>query len=592
MDTLNSVKEIYDCREKFIIVGLTGRTGSGCSTVAELLTKNLKEFVIPRAECGDDANEKRKYEIVRNYAEVNWKSFQWIKVKDIIASFILESDKSELIKFFKEQLDNEQSIKEGSPKKEREDALVEPVVDLFEKLKPSGALGLKGVDVHTLDEEKQKDIKNQFFNSDRLPSFCDMLKKTLDKISRDAYTKVLQTVGDNIRRAGKATSKDYKPGNVFALSERINQLVKIIRQLRDSDEETFIVVDALRNPFEALYFRERYGAFYLMAINTPDSDRRSRLDRDYNLTQSQFKEIDEKEYPKKIQGAKIFSSQDIGKCYEIADIHINNPNRGTDDLTELKRQLLKFVSLIMHPGLVMPTRVERCMQIAHTAKLNSGCLSRQVGAAVTDQYYSIKAVGWNTAPQDQTPCSLRNIVDFMNHGDKDAYSDYENNDEDFRNEVKDGYDIILTSDSSERWSGRTISYCFKDMYNRCVNKEDKTYTRSLHAEENAMLQVAKYGGMGLKDGRLFTTASPCELCSKKAYQLGISDIFYINPYPGISRNHILHAGSNPPELHLFSGAIGRAYHQLYEPIMPQKDEIELMFELPIPKSSNESQDNK
>ena len=88
-----------------------------------------------------------------------------------------------------------------------------------------------------------------------------------------------------------------------------------------------------------------------------------------------------------------------------------------------------------------------------------------------------------------------------------------------------------------------------------------------------MMQIAKYGGQALKNGILFTTASPCELCAKKAYQLGISQIFYIDPYPGISKTQILDCGIKKPQLHLFTGAIGRAYHKLYEPFMPYKDEI-------------------
>jgi hypothetical protein len=74
-------------------------------------------------------------------------------------------------------------------------------------------------------------------------------------------------------------------------------------------------------------------------------------------------------------------------------------------------------------------------------------------------------------------------------------------------------------------------------------------------------------------GVLFTTASPCELCAKKAYQLGIKTIYYIDPYPGISAEHILGGGIDPPVLKLFSGVIGRAYHELYQPIMPFKDEL-------------------
>ena len=91
------------------------------------------------------------------------------------------------------------------------------------------------------------------------------------------------------------------------------------------------------------------------------------------------------------------------------------------------------------------------------------------------------------------------------------------------------------------------------------------------------MQLAKYPGGGIENGKLFTTASPCELCAKKAYQLGIKVIYYIDPYPGISDLHILSVGSKPIKPRLFNGAIGNAYHWLYDPIMPYKDEMTLLL---------------
>ncbi|WP_341666183.1 hypothetical protein [Vibrio sp.] len=79
----------------------------------------------------------------------------------------------------------------------------------------------------------------------------------------------------------------------------------------------------------------------------------------------------------------------------------------------------------------------------------------------------------------------------------------------------------------------------------------------------------------MKDGKLFTTASPCELCAKKAYQLGIQEIVFIDPYPGIAKDHILSIGSNPPKVTQFVGAVGDAYHRLYTPLMSMKDELTL-----------------
>ena len=94
-----------------------------------------------------------------------------------------------------------------------------------------------------------------------------------------------------------------------------------------------------------------------------------------------------------------------------------------------------------------------------------------------------------------------------------------------------------------------------------------------------MMQITKNGGNGLKGGNLFTTASPCELCSKKAYQLGIKKIFFIDPYPGIATKHILKNGVNEdtnPKLLMFQGAVGRAFHKLYEPFMAYKDELKIL----------------
>ena len=45
MGTAMAISNIYAEREKFIIIGLTGRTGSGCTTVSEILEKeNFKDF--------------------------------------------------------------------------------------------------------------------------------------------------------------------------------------------------------------------------------------------------------------------------------------------------------------------------------------------------------------------------------------------------------------------------------------------------------------------------------------------------------------------------------------------------------------------
>lgn len=99
-----SITEIFENRKKFIIIGLTGRTGSGCTTTAKLLSKNWNDFEAPTSMIDDSSkNEDRKYKIVFNFAEKNWKKFNVIQVKDVITSFIIENDLNQFKKFLCEQ---------------------------------------------------------------------------------------------------------------------------------------------------------------------------------------------------------------------------------------------------------------------------------------------------------------------------------------------------------------------------------------------------------------------------------------------------------------------------------------------------------
>jgi len=50
-----------------------------------------------------------------------------------------------------------------------------------------------------------------------------------------------------------------------------------------------------------------------------------------------------------------------------------------------------------------------------------------------------------------------------------------------------------------------------------------------HAEENAIVQAA-YHGVSVKDSSIYTTYSPCLLCSKMIINAGIKEVIYLNRY--------------------------------------------------------------
>lgn len=429
--------------------------------------------------------------------------------------------------------------------------------------------------------------------------------------TKDGYTCIAEDINLAIKvlRAYQLTVRREKDIKIYDPDQKQTQ--KIFKR------RTLVVIDSIKNPYESLYLKARYSNYYLIGVYTEDSERHKRLrerkhfvDNDIRAMDiieqnTEFKDeiklfqeaIDQKrENAYKVSIIKAvyyqfrdkgldpilsfispFILQNVSSCLDSADILINNI---TDDTayTYLKRTLLRYICLIMNPGLVLPTNIERCMQIAYTAKLNSGCISRQVGAVLTDSQYHLLSIGWNQPPEGQIPYSYRDLCELHHHWDKSAYSDFENDDNNsFQKKIEKQVKVFFdTSKSPLLEKGKLPHYCFKDYHNSIKNDKNQVHTRALHAEETAFLSLGSHSAR-IHGGILFTTSSPCELCAKKAMYLGVSKIYYVEVYTGVSQKHVLNIGAmnKRPDLILFTGAIGTAYTKLFTPLLPQKDENEM-----------------
>jgi dCMP deaminase len=201
------------------------------------------------------------------------------------------------------------------------------------------------------------------------------------------------------------------------------------------------------------------------------------------------------------------------------------------------------------------------MQLAMSARQNSGCISRHVGAVVVNSNGYVLGVGWNDPPHGQVPCSLRTTGELLTDLNEKVFSEYERG-SDFINHIR-----------SSKLSGQP--FCFKEELFHLTGKKHNEYTRALHAEENALLQSMTHGPDTLQDSILYTTDSPCTLCSKKAYQLGVKRIVFVEEYPGISVSQSLRVGDREIVIEQFEGVTGSAYFKLYSPLMPEKDYLKL-----------------
>ncbi|WP_285424211.1 hypothetical protein [Pseudomonas sp. efr-133-TYG-103a] len=559
-ETGEAINGVYDEAKDFLIIGLTGRTGSGCSTAAGKLGGADFDFPANGYE-GLTENELKKHKIIHKYLKgLEWSPFYRLEARSIITYHLLLLDRDPFITYLT-------SVAEANILQEEAAASYDDLGNVREEL-----LRLHSFDGKVEPSEIDSWIELYFST---IPSATEELK---NKLGGASFTKLYQTTGDNVRSSGLANSDFFDVEKLFNFPKHLNFLIKLIRRAtKAKGVPCRVVIDAIRNPYEAFFLKRRYANFYLISINTSNSKRLSSLHEYRKLSSHEITALDNKEYPGKITGANKFIAQNIQACIEIADIHIHNSKSSEFHQNDLVSQLAWYLALMMHPGLVMPTSVENCMQIAYTVKQSSGCISRQVGAVVTDDSYSVKCVGWNSTPQGQTPCLLRSAEDLLGGVNADDYSEYEKNDNVFRKALSDKYFQLIKSGATQK---RNIPFCFKAIQNEIEGERNQVHTRSLHAEENAFLQISKNGGQKLWEGILFTTASPCELCAKKAYQLGVVKIIYIDPYPGIATDHILSVGAKKPILELYRGAVGRAFYQLYQPLMPYKDELELLYDIP------------
>ena len=657
------VSELYDSRHNFSIIGLTGLAGSGCSTMAEYMSsrvflsdrkqiRNPEDIQIDKIKSDDNmtlyhedsekVNEKvihqivfkRKYEICYDFAQKNYSEYYVIKYTDVIWLYVLLFIKSQYATLGQDDIiwKLDEIFKDKfRPKRNQKDGYSSFDKDYFDNYNYIEEIkNISGIDWNGLERLLNEKITSYYssenyrnMSSDLYSVFSSSIFKGFvlgitNYYKAKSYYQLCflyHRLANAIRSTGSPITKSESlktikdTGHVFDLVKLVNLLIKA-RRHNDSEENkhgTRIVIDSIRNSLESMYLKERYSAYYLIAVHA-DADRGTRLKQKIktNISRILYQQKEKEEFAKKelecimrLSDSEAdnsdyekgcFFAPNVGQCIADAEIHISNP-----EIIETKpytfftmaEQWLKYSCLILHPGLITPSSEERCMVVAYTAKFNSTCLSRQVGACITNQYHSIRTIGWNEVPYGHIPCGLRDVRELRSLTEKIkpeslqyVYSEFERGRQEYNNHCSfiENVDLYLSSFSTQDYNnleGLHYPYCFKQYHNNFEDKKNQVHTRSLHAEENAIMQMAKYGGEKLINGIIYVTASPCELCSKKLYQIGVRQIVYIDPYPGIARINIIGNGLKRPTLKLFQGAYGQTYYKLYQPFMPLKDEIKI-----------------
>jgi deoxycytidylate deaminase len=647
-----SLDNFYKLRSDFTLIGLTGRMGGGCNDIAKLLSSPTNPFSNLKIPENLNINEQQKFRICKDFVtnENNqWQQFKLLKYRDVLLLFFLaelatkvdhEATKMNLeivLTLFRGVYNDDLVTTSRIGQEDKTKKLIEEKMFPFLESKTAQIQNYfetfncqdSKIEIQNIDDTcAEKSINPKLFNKlffGAFSDFCTEFFELIDKANPLTRQIFLQDIACNLRSNGTVFYSDtHDASNIYIVAETIKSIIKINKR---AESQVRLVIDSLKNSLEINFFKERYSGFYLISSNRDFADVKKYLQNKVSQSffdkEQQYLDLAENERVNNAVEELIdldnvhykigefkkghFNYPDLENCIQKADYYVfnkslednysledeSNKNKSRNELKfnyyTLEMQLLKLIALIHKPGIITPNAMERTMQLAFSSKYNSGCISRQVGAVVTDEFYSVKSIGWNEVPQGQTPCSLRSVTDLIENKNSDIFTEYEKNEGNydglsFRQKTED---LIPEHKSIEEFkndlNGHNCPFCFKEFHNAFEGKDNQVHTRSLHAEENAMLQISKYGGQPLKGGNLFTTASPCELCSKKAYQLGIENVFYIDPYPGISKSQILKGGIKNPNLYMFQGAVGRGFFKLFEPYMSIKDETKLRFNLkPVP----------
>lgn len=98
-----AIEQVYAGREKFVLVGLTGRTGSGCSQAAKILQeKDFLKLDYRKVKSYDFKNsDERKSKVIYEYMKEpgRWEGFIVIEISSIILAAALEEGIDAMMKY-------------------------------------------------------------------------------------------------------------------------------------------------------------------------------------------------------------------------------------------------------------------------------------------------------------------------------------------------------------------------------------------------------------------------------------------------------------------------------------------------------------
>jgi cytidine deaminase len=291
----------------------------------------------------------------------------------------------------------------------------------------------------------------------------------------------------------------------------------------------------LKHPDEVNTLRRLYGrAFCLIALYAPRAERVDTLSEiiarsHHGFDKEKYRDFAEKLTERDASATDSNFGQNVRDTFPLADFFLRSSEQA-----EMKSELNRFIELLFNHPFHTPTRDEYGLYIARAVALRSADLSRQVGAAITNEDGDVLAVGCNEVPRPGGgavwPGEPGDYRDFRVGTDKSAT---------MKREI---VAEVLKRLSDAKWlredkENLNVSQLVHEaLYGEEPLLEDARisniieFGRIVHAEMSALMDAVRRG-IPVKNGTLFCTTFPCHMCARHLISAGIKRVVYIEPYP-------------------------------------------------------------
>lgn len=382
-----------------------------------------------------------------------------------------------------------------------------------------------GTDIHLISEKISHLVDSQFGYTPVVIRLSEFIKKYTASVKFDEITNKYDYYDKLIESGNRLRSKHQNTILAeFAINEiAFNREIKIKNEDRKNFEGQRVcyIIDSIKNTeeFELLRLIYRDIFYFVGVFSTLESREKYLVDKGLDKSQV-YKLID------KDSGEDINFGQKVSDTFIQADLFLRIDHT-TSALIENK--LLRFLNIIFKTEIITPTFQETAMYLAASSSGNSACLSRQVGASITDKNGEVLAVGWNDVPKVgggvYRTSSKDHLGEFdfrcMNQSGGICFNDQEKT-------------IIREALVNELITSGIVNEDKKDeiiqVIRRSRIKELIEFSRAVHAEMLAIIEASQKTGDKVIGGKLFCTTYPCHNCARHIIAAGIKEVYYIEPY--------------------------------------------------------------